>query len=42
MIAFGIGFLALFSLLSILLGDEDPRRMDPRDDMRLWMRYSIR
>ena len=42
MIAIGIGFLALFSLLCILLGDEDRRHEDPRDDMRLWMRYSIR
>jgi hypothetical protein len=42
MIALGLGFLALFSLLSILLGNEDPRHADPRDDIRLWMRYSIR
>jgi hypothetical protein len=42
MIAFGIGFLALFSLLSILLGTDDPRRVDPRDDVRFWMRYGIR
>jgi hypothetical protein len=42
MIAVGIGFLALFSLLSILLGHEDPRHADPRDDMRLWMRFGIR
>ena len=26
MIALGFGFLALFSVLSILLGNEDPRR----------------
>ena len=26
MFAIGIGFLALFSLISILLGNEDPRR----------------
>ena len=26
MFAFGFGFLALFSVLSILLGNEDPRR----------------
>jgi hypothetical protein len=42
MIALGIGFLALFSILSILLGSEDPRRPDPRDDIRFWMRYGIR
>jgi hypothetical protein len=42
MIAIGIGFLALFSVLSILLGNEDPRPEDPRDDIRIWMRYGIR
>lgn len=42
MIAFGIGCLALFSLLSILLGKEEPRHTEPRDDVRLWMRYGIR
>lgn len=42
MIAFGIGFLALFSLLSILLGNDDPRHVDPRDDVRLWMRFGLR
>jgi hypothetical protein len=42
MIAVGFGFLALFSILSILLGSEDPRRADPRDDVRLWMRFGIR
>jgi len=42
MIAIGIGFLALFSLLSILLGNEDPRQVDPRDELRLWMRFGIR
>jgi len=42
MIAFGIGFLALFSLLSIALGNDEPRRVDPRDDIRLWMRFGLR
>jgi hypothetical protein len=42
MIAIGFGFLALFSILSILLGNEDQRRADPRDDVRLWMRYGLR
>ena len=42
MIAIGFGLLALFSVLSILLGNEDPRREDPRDDIRLWMRYGLR
>ena len=42
MIAIWIGFLALFSLLSILLGNEDPRQVDPQDELRLWMRFGIR
>jgi hypothetical protein len=42
MIALGFGLLALFSVLSILLGNEDPPRPDPRDDLRIWMRYGIR
>ena len=42
MIAIGFGLLALFSVLSILLGSEDPRREDPRDDIRIWMRYGVR
>jgi hypothetical protein len=41
MIVLGIGFLALFSFLSIVLSNEDGRT-DPRDDMRFWMRYGIR
>jgi hypothetical protein len=42
MIAIGIGFLALFSILSILLGNDDPRPTDFRDDARLWMRFVTR
>jgi|SoiMethySBSTD1v2_1073268.scaffolds.fasta_scaffold6942933_2 hypothetical protein len=42
MIAIGFGLLALFSVLSILLGSEDPRREDPQDEIRLWMRYVVR
>lgn len=42
MIAIGLGFVALFSVLSILLGSEDPRRADPQDDLRIWMRYGVR
>jgi hypothetical protein len=42
MIAIGFGFLALFSILSIVLGDDESRRTDPRDDTKLWMRYAIR
>jgi hypothetical protein len=42
MIAIGFGLLALFSILSIVLGDEEPRRADPRDDIRLWLRFVAR
>jgi len=43
MFAIGLGFLALFSILSILLGNEDPRQTtDPRDDIGLWMHFGIR
>ena len=34
MFAFGLAFLALFSVLSTVLGNEDPRRKtDPRDEL---------
>jgi len=42
MIAIGFGLLALFSVLSIVLDTEDPRHADPRDDIRLWMRFGAR
>jgi hypothetical protein len=42
MIAIGFGLLALFSVLSIVLGSEDTRQGDPRDDIRIWMRYATR
>jgi hypothetical protein len=43
MIAIGIGFLVLFSAISILLGNEDPRHeSDPRDTLALWARFSAR
>jgi hypothetical protein len=42
MIAIGIGFLTLFSILSIVLGDREPRHTDPRDDVRLWLRFVAR
>jgi hypothetical protein len=43
MFVIGLGFLALFSVISILLGNEEPRRgADPRDDLALWMRLGIR
>jgi hypothetical protein len=39
----GLGFLALFSVISILLGYEDPRPVkDPRDELLLWMRIGVR
>ena len=40
MFAVGLGFLALFSVISILLGNEDPRPdTDPRSDLTLFARY---
>jgi hypothetical protein len=43
MIAIGIGFLVLFSALSVLMGNEDPRHdSDPRDTLALWARLSAR
>jgi len=43
MFAIGLGFLALFSVLSILLGNEDPRHgTDPRTDLALWTRFGGR
>jgi hypothetical protein len=37
MFAFGLVFLALFSLISISLGYEDPRRRpDPADELFYW------
>jgi hypothetical protein len=39
----GLGFLALFFVLSTVLGNEDPRRdVDPLDNMAYWMRFGIR
>jgi hypothetical protein len=39
MLGLGIGLLALFSLISIFAGSEDPRRgADPRDDLAYWIR----
>ena len=42
MIAVGIGFLALFSVLSIVLGSDEPRGTDNQEDVRLWMRFVAR
>jgi hypothetical protein len=39
----GLGFLALFFVLSTMLGSEDPRHdVDPRDNLAYWMRFGIR
>ena len=39
----GLGFLALFFVLSTVLGNEDPRRdEDPRDNLIYWMRFGTR
>ena len=41
MFVFGLGFLALFSVISILLGNEDPRPgEDPRSDIPLFTPYA--
>ncbi len=43
MFAIGLGFLALFSVVSILLGNDDPRRdSDPHDSIALWARFGAR
>jgi hypothetical protein len=43
MFAIGLGFLALFSVVSIMLGNDDPRReWDPRDDISMWVRFGVR
>jgi hypothetical protein len=36
MIGNGFGLLALFSLISILLGDDRRRGADPRDNFTYW------
>ena len=43
MFAIGFGFLVLFSVISVVLGNEDPRRKtDPRDSLALWTRFVAR
>jgi hypothetical protein len=43
MFVFGLGFLALFSVISIMLGNEEPRPgSDPKYDVALWARYGAR
>jgi hypothetical protein len=39
----GLGFLVLFSAISVLLGNEDPRHTtESRDTLALWARFSAR
>jgi hypothetical protein len=41
--AVGLGFLVLFSVISVLLGNDDPRNdTHPRDTLALWARLSTR
>ncbi len=41
MFAIGLGFLALFSVISILIGNDDPRPgEDARADLVLWTRFA--
>jgi hypothetical protein len=43
MFAIGLGFLVLFSVISVLLGNEDPRHDHySRDTLALWARISTR
>ena len=43
MFAIGFGFLVLFSVISVLVGHEEPRQQtDPRDNPLLWARYIAR
>jgi hypothetical protein len=42
MLANGFGFLAIFSLISILFGDAARRKRDPHGDGWFWMRYRDR
>ena len=43
MFVFGLAVLALFSVISLVLGNEDPRRQaDPSDDLGYWALFSHR
>jgi hypothetical protein len=43
MFAIGLGFLVLFSVISVLLGNDDPRHdAHSRDNLALWARISTR
>jgi len=43
MFALGLGFLVLFSVISVLLGNEDPRHdTHRRDTLAIWARISTR
>jgi hypothetical protein len=39
MFVFGLACLALFSVISIVLGSEDPRHADPRLEIARWTLY---
>jgi hypothetical protein len=42
MFVFGLACLALFTVISILLGNESPRDADPRIEIARWTLYGIR
>lgn len=42
MLANGLGFLALFALISTLLGDDSRRETDPKNNVWFWTRYGVR
>jgi hypothetical protein len=43
MFVIGIGVLVLFSVLSVLMGNDDPRRdADPRDTLAPWTPLNAR
>ena len=43
MFVFGLGILALFSVISTVLGHEDPRRnADPADELFYWTQFGRR
>jgi hypothetical protein len=43
MFVFGLVFLALFSAISYVLGNEDPRRQaDPSDELHYWALFGHR
>jgi hypothetical protein len=42
MLANAFGFLALFSLISLLLGESPRRAPDPRTELWFWTHYGVR